>query len=434
MALRTRGVKPASKSKRKARPAGKNGPARSRAGAGSSPPATVRVRAATLGSARRGPPPPPLARFVAGTADDRHALALLMLPFLLMATGVGISQSMRNFQGHGGVAAIHAPAAETGWREASLRRSIASLPRVDLAPAAMPLPLLPLVAAPPAGEFAALETPQPPELATHDGADGDSEAPARVCMAAAKLPAPTPSPDAAPADPAAFGLRLAAAARAQVGDFVIYNDKYRHISYPMGDVAPLFGVCSDLVVRAYRAVGLDLQSLVHLARVGSGDTSIDHRRTEVLRRYFSAYGETLPITQFAEDYLPGDIVTYYRPQNRHSRSHIAMVSDVIARSGRPMIIHNRGWGPQMEDALFVDQITGHYRYAGAKRPDGATREWAQSPPESSSQSAPTNGGYAAETGRPVQASFGGATLSSQPNGSAAGAGSAPSVGKPAGRF
>jgi hypothetical protein len=89
-----------------------------------------------------------------------------------------------------------------------------------------------------------------------------------------------------------------------------------------------------------------------------------------LRRFFAARGEALPITAFSEDYLPGDIVTYYRPQNRRNRSHIAVVSTVVAPSGRPMIIHNRGWGPQLEDALFVDQITGHYRYYGPpQKPD-----------------------------------------------------------------
>ena len=74
------------------------------------------------------------------------------------------------------------------------------------------------------------------------------------------------------------------------------------------------------------------------------------------------------MTDFAEDYQPGDIVTYHRPQNQHSRSHIAIVSDRLGPSGRPMIVHNRGWGPQLEDGLFVDEITGHYRF-GAPRPD-----------------------------------------------------------------
>ena len=104
----------------------------------------------------------------------------------------------------------------------------------------------------------------------------------------------------------------------------------------MGDVPALYGVCTDVVIRAYRALGIDLQMLVHVARLGTGDPSIDHRRTEVLRRYFAAYGQSLPVTEFAEDYIPGDIVTYYRPQNRRTPYHIAVVSDVIAPSGRPM--------------------------------------------------------------------------------------------------
>jgi uncharacterized protein YijF (DUF1287 family) len=188
------------------------------------------------------------------------------------------------------------------------------------------------------------------------------------------IPASYAATDAINLSDEAFGVELAKAAQSQVGKFVIYNDAYRSISYPMGDVNGLFGVCTDVIVRAYRTLGIDLQTLVHRARSGSGDTNIDHRRTEVLRRFFAAQGESLPPSSFAEDYRPGDIVTYYRPQNRGSRSHIAMVSSVIAPSGRPMIIHNRGWGPQLEDALFVDEMTGHYRYRGARLTrDAATR-------------------------------------------------------------
>jgi uncharacterized protein YijF (DUF1287 family) len=182
--------------------------------------------------------------------------------------------------------------------------------------------------------------------------------------AARVVPASFTAADPSALSDEAFGLELAKAAQSQVGKFVIYNDAYRSIRYPMGDVNGLFGVCSDVVVRAYRAMGIDLQALVHQARAGSGDTNIDHRRTEVLRRFFAAKGESLPPSSFAEDYRPGDIVTYHRPQNRGARAHIAVVSSVIAPSGRPMIVHNRGWGPQLEDALFVDEITGHYRYRG----------------------------------------------------------------------
>lgn len=165
--------------------------------------------------------------------------------------------------------------------------------------------------------------------------------------------------------PAVFGGALAKAAEAQTSEFVVYSDKYRAISYPNGDVQPLYGVCTDVIIRAYRALGIDLQRLVHESRLGSGDVSIDHRRTDTLRRFFAAFGQSLPITDAPEDYFPGDIVTYNRPQNRHSRAHIAMVSNVVSPAGRYMIVHNRGWGPALEDALFVDQITGHYRYRAA---------------------------------------------------------------------
>lgn len=165
-----------------------------------------------------------------------------------------------------------------------------------------------------------------------------------------------------------FGVRLARAAAAQTQRFVIYDDKYRPISRAGGDVPGLYGVCTDVVIRAYRSIGIDLQVLVQAARVGAGDPNIDHRRTETLRRYLARFGHDLPVSPFGEDYEPGDIVTYWRPQNSGSRSHIALVAAERGPSGNLMIIHNRGWGPQLEDALFVDRITGHYRYDGASRP------------------------------------------------------------------
>ena len=165
-----------------------------------------------------------------------------------------------------------------------------------------------------------------------------------------------------------FGHRLARAAAAQTQHFVIYDDKYRPISRAGGDVPSLYGVCTDVIIRAYRSIGVDLQVLVQAARVGAGDPNIDHRRTETLRRYLARFGRDLPVTTFGENYQPGDIVTYWRPQNSGSRSHIAIVAAERGPSGNPMIIHNRGWGPQIEDGLFVDRITGHYRYDGSARP------------------------------------------------------------------
>jgi uncharacterized protein len=192
--------------------------------------------------------------------------------------------------------------------------------------------------------------------------------PVAVCVVAPKFAAGAWSPEHQQSTaPVGFGLALAKAARAQLEDLVVYDPRYRAIAYPMGDVPSLFGVCTDVVVRAYRTLGIDLQVLVHRSRTGRGDPHIDHRRVEVLRRFFAHHGIQLPISDFAEDYLPGDIVTYWRPQNRTTTTHIAIVTDRIAASGRPMIIHNRGWGPQLEDALFVDRITGHYRFGGMHR-------------------------------------------------------------------
>lgn len=190
------------------------------------------------------------------------------------------------------------------------------------------------------------------------------------CPVAYGSAAPPPAEPAAfvATSPIAFGRSLATAAAAQTSRFVIYDDKYRQIARSGGDVPPLFGVCTDVIIRAYRALGVDLQTLVQAAKVGAGDPNIDHRRTETLRRFLARYGQSLPVTDFSENYQPGDIVTYWRPQNSGSRSHIALVSDRLGPSGRPMIIHNRGWGPQFEDALFVDRITGHYRYDGSVRP------------------------------------------------------------------
>ena len=191
-------------------------------------------------------------------------------------------------------------------------------------------------------------------------------APAPICLA---VHAPSGSArgdsEIPPRHPIAFGRALAAAARAQIDDFIIYNPRYVSMAYPLGDTASLYGVCTDVVVRAYRTFGIDFQELIHTSRLGRGDPSIDHRRVEVMQRFLERHGSSFEISEFPEDYLAGDIVTYHRPQGRISQHHIAIVSDQIAPSGRPMIVHNRGWGPQIEDALFADRITGHYRFSPA---------------------------------------------------------------------
>lgn len=161
-----------------------------------------------------------------------------------------------------------------------------------------------------------------------------------------------------------FGERLAAVARRQTSNFVFYNPAYMKIAYPMGDVPSYMGVCTDVVVRAYRKLGIDLQELVHKSGSGSGDTNIDHRRVEVLRRFFARAGTGLPITRNPADYKPGDIVTYHMPNGWLSKTHIAIVAAEKTATGVPLVVHNRGWGVQAEDWLFAEKITGHFRYAG----------------------------------------------------------------------
>lgn len=185
---------------------------------------------------------------------------------------------------------------------------------------------------------------------------------AAILTLAAAVPA-----SAAPGETGAdFARKLASAARQQTSNFVIYNPSYQKIPYPMGDVPAHFGVCTDVVVRAYRALGIDLQELVHKAGVGAGDTNIDHRRVDVLRRFFARAGTSLPVTRNADDYKAGDIVSYHMPDGYFSKTHIAIVAEEKNLAGVPLIVHNRGWGVQVEDWLFAEKITGHYRYTGPR--------------------------------------------------------------------
>ncbi|HLN00483.1 MAG TPA: DUF1287 domain-containing protein [Bryobacteraceae bacterium] len=173
-----------------------------------------------------------------------------------------------------------------------------------------------------------------------------------------------------------FLKRFVAAAIERTHHTVRYDPGYVKIPYPGGDVPADTGVCTDEVIRTYRAVGVDLQKEVHedmqhnfsayprqkrwLNR--SPDTNIDHRRVPNLMAFFSRKGETLRVTSQADDYTPGDLVTWDLPGNL---PHIGMVVDrKSGSSGRYMIVHNVGQGPKMEDVLFDWKITGHYRYFG----------------------------------------------------------------------
>jgi len=182
------------------------------------------------------------------------------------------------------------------------------------------------------------------------------------------------APRGTPETPA-FQDRLAAAALARTAASVTYDAAYRSITYPLGDVPADRGVCSDVVVRSYRAVGIDLQQLVHedmLANFAAypriwglerPDSNIDHRRVPNLRVFFSRHGLSLPISRTPESYLPGDIVTWEVPPHL---PHIGIVAAKYSDldPARPLIIHNIGSGPHIEDRLFDFPITGHYRYTG----------------------------------------------------------------------
>lgn len=177
-----------------------------------------------------------------------------------------------------------------------------------------------------------------------------------------------------------FLSQLSAAAVERTHHVVRYDSAYLRIAYPGGDVPPDTGVCTDEVIRAYRAVGVDLQKEVHEDMVANfraypsrriwgrtkPDANIDHRRVPNLQVFFSRKGEVLPMSRRAEDYSPGDLVTW---DLGGGLAHIGMVVDQKGPgSGRYMIVHNIGQGPKMEDELFSWTITGHYRYFGSARP------------------------------------------------------------------
>jgi len=165
---------------------------------------------------------------------------------------------------------------------------------------------------------------------------------------------------------------LVEAAQERLKVFVRYDGAYVGLDYPNGDVPAGTGVCSDVIIRSYRAAyGFDFQKAVHedmrenfkaypknwgLTRP---DKNIDHRRVPNLETYLKRHGKTLPVTKKASDYKAGDIVTW-RLGGR--LPHIGIVSDNKAKDGTPLIIHNIGMGPKEDNILFDFQINGHYRF------------------------------------------------------------------------
>ncbi|MFC3153317.1 DUF1287 domain-containing protein [Litoribrevibacter euphylliae] len=179
---------------------------------------------------------------------------------------------------------------------------------------------------------------------------------------------------AEPSERQAFVTALVKAAIARTEQNVTYDGSYFSIPYPNGDVPEHIGVCTDVVIRAYRALGVDLQVRVHedmrrsfnaypskrIWGLTTTDKNIDHRRVPNLQTFFARHGETLAVSSNPKEYSPGDLVTWMLPGNL---PHIGIVSDkVSAITGNPLIVHNIGAGPSLDDMLFSYKITGHYRY------------------------------------------------------------------------
>ena len=169
-----------------------------------------------------------------------------------------------------------------------------------------------------------------------------------------------------------FFDRLADSAFVLTKQRVEYDPAYFRIAYPNGDVPPDKGVCTDVVIRAYRKMGIDLQKEVHEDMkanfskypnnwgLKTTDRNIDHRRVPNLMVFFARHGVVLKMSQDSEDYLPGDIVCW---DKGYGISHIGIVSKKKTfLEKRPMIIHNTGAGQVLEDCIFSFKIIGHYRY------------------------------------------------------------------------
>lgn len=181
---------------------------------------------------------------------------------------------------------------------------------------------------------------------------------------------PTVRAEPRPASPRA--QQLIAAARRQIGVTTTYDPAYSRLAYPGGDVPRGKGVCTDVVIRAYRdALGIDLQREVHedMARAFASyprrwglsrpDRNIDHRRVPNLERFWDRKGARLAHSTSPADWKPGDLFTSLVGGNL---PHTGIVSDRIAANGNPLVIHNIGSGAREEDVLFAHRLTGHFRW------------------------------------------------------------------------
>lgn len=172
-----------------------------------------------------------------------------------------------------------------------------------------------------------------------------------------------------PIKPALPAPPVVAAAMRQVGVTTKYSQQYFSLKYPGGDPPPETGACTDVVIRAFRRLGVDLQKEVHEDMrknfdkyprkwgLKSTDRNIDHRRVPNLMTFFARRGKALRLERDAMK--PGDIITWDLPRNM---THIGLLSNEFGPSGELKIIHNIGAGVRVEDRLRDWKITGHYRW------------------------------------------------------------------------
>ncbi|HEX8268503.1 MAG TPA: DUF1287 domain-containing protein [Flavobacterium sp.] len=169
-----------------------------------------------------------------------------------------------------------------------------------------------------------------------------------------------------------FAEKLSDAAILLTYEAVQYDPTYYSIKYPYGDVPKGKGVCTDVVIRAYRKLGIDLQKEVHVDMKANfakypkiwglrkPDTNIDHRRVPNLQVFFTRFGKSLGVSEKASDFQTGDLITW---MIGGKLPHIGIVTSRRSKDGtRNLIVHNVGGGQVLADCLFSYRITGHYRY------------------------------------------------------------------------
>ncbi|MCK5424638.1 MAG: DUF1287 domain-containing protein [Emcibacter sp.] len=165
--------------------------------------------------------------------------------------------------------------------------------------------------------------------------------------------------------------KLVTAALERTKTYVIYNGSYKKISYPMGDINPHLGVCTDVIIRIFRNIDFDFQQAIHedmlenftaypeIWGLRSPDSNIDHRRVPNIRTFLDRKGASLPVTHIAANYKAGDLVTWMLPGNK---PHIGIIIKEKDKNKIPLIVHNIGLDPLKGNILFKYPITGHYRY------------------------------------------------------------------------